>query len=62
MMIADDQKHEQPEVALVLGKDFRPTPVVNVDVSEEHLAKHISREKKTLLWLSVRVQIAVCGP
>ena len=54
-MITDEQQQEdeQPESAMVLGDDFQPPAVVNVDVSEDLLAAHISRDKKTLfgsLW------------
>ena len=41
---------------MVLGEDFEPSPVVNVDGSEDLLATHITREKKTLFWVPVGVQ------
>ena len=56
MMLADDQQEEQPDGAKVLGENFQLPPVVNVDVSDELLARHITREKKTLLLLPLRVQ------
>ena len=40
----------------MLGEDFKPLGVVNVDVSEDLLAAHISRDKKTLFWLPVGLQ------
>ena len=57
MMIADEQQQdEQPEGAMVLGEDFQPTPLVNTDGSEDLLATHITREKKTLFFVPVGVQ------
>ena len=57
-MIGDDQQQQddQVEPAMVLGENFTPPPVVNVDVSEDLLATHISRDKKTLFWVPVGVQ------
>ena len=64
MMIGDDQQHQddQPDPAMVLGEDLQPPAVVNVDVSEDLLAAHISRDKKTLFWLPVGLQGALFGP
>ena len=57
MMISDEQhQDQQPEGALVLGEDFQPQPVLNVDSSEDLLANHITREKKTRFWVLVGVQ------
>ena len=58
MMIGDDQQQQddQVEPAMVLGEDFTPSPLVNVEVSEDLLAAHISRDKKTLFWVAVGVQ------
>ena len=44
MMITDEQQQQddQPDGVLVLGEDFQPPAVVNVDVSEDLLATHIS--------------------
>ena len=49
-MIGDDQQQQadQQEPVLVLGEDFKHPAVVNMDVSEDLLAAHISRDKKTL--------------
>ena len=56
-MISDEQqKDEQPEGAMVLGEDFQPPAVLNVDMNEDVLATHITPEKKTLFWLPVGVQ------
>ena len=56
IIIAEEhQQEEQPERTMVLGADFQHPPLVNVDVSEELLATHTKREKKTLFWLPVRV-------
>ena len=57
-MIGDDQQQQddQVEPAMVLGEDFTPPPLVNVDVSEDLLAAHISRDKKTLFWVPAGVQ------
>ena len=41
---------------MVLGEDFQPPPVVNVDMSESLLATHITHEKKTLFCEPVGVQ------
>ena len=44
MMIADEQqKAKQPDRAMVMGEVFQPTPLVNVDLTEELLANHITR-------------------
>ena len=58
MMIGDDeeQQDDQVEPALVLGENFTPPPLVNVDVSEDLLAAHVSRDKKTLFRVPVGVQ------
>ena len=55
MLITDEQQQQDdpPESALVLGEDFLPGAVVNVDVSEDLLAAHISPEKKTRFWVQV---------
>ena len=57
-MIGDDphQQDDQVEPAMVLGENCSPPPQVNVDVSEELLAIHISRDKKALFWVLVWVQ------
>ena len=39
-----------------MGEDFTPPPLGNVDVSEDLLAAHIRRDKKTLFWVPVGVQ------
>ena len=41
---------------MVLGEDLLPPAAVHVDVSEDLLASHITREKKTLYWVPVGVQ------
>ena len=57
MMIAGEQQQdEQPDGAMVLGEDFQPPRLVNVDVSEDLLATQIPREKKTLFWVPVGKQ------
>ena len=58
MMIADDQQQQddQPEGAMLVGEDFQPRPVVNVDVREDLLATHFSRDKKTLFRVQVGLQ------
>ena len=57
MRIADEhQQDEQPEGVMVLGEDFQPPPIVNVDSSEDLLATHITRDKKTLFCVPVGVQ------
>ena len=55
-MIGDDQQDEQPEGAMVMGEDFHPLAVLNVDVKDQVLAMHITREKKTLFWVPEGVQ------
>ena len=57
MMVGDEQQEhdDQVEPAMVLGQDFTPTPLGNVDVSEELLAAHISRDKETLFWVPLGV-------
>ena len=56
MMIADEaQQADQPKGAMVLGEEFLHPAVVNVDVSEELLATHITREKIILFYLPVGV-------
>ena len=63
MMIADEQQQdEQPDGAMVLGEDFQPTPVVNVDVSEELLATPITRERKLYFGCRLVYRIARLGP
>ena len=63
MMIGDEQQQdEQPEGAMVMGDDFQPPPVVNVDVSDELLATHISHDKKTLFGCQWECMIALYGP
>ena len=49
-MIPDEQQQQdhQHEPVLVLTEDFQPPAVVNLDVSEDLLAAHISRDKKPL--------------
>ena len=58
MMITDEQQQQddQPDSAMVLGDDFQTPNVVNVNVTEDLLAAHISPYKKTLFWVPVRVQ------
>ena len=46
---------------MMLGEDFQPPPVVNVDWSEELLAMHINRERKTLFWVPGEYRIELCG-
>ena len=55
------QQDDQPDVAMVLGEDFQHPAVVNVDVSEDLLATHISRDKKTLLGCQWDCKIALYG-
>ena len=60
-MIGDDQQDQQGnevDSPMVLGEDFTPPPnfEVNVDGSEDLLAAHISRARKTLFWVPVGVQ------
>ena len=63
MMIGDDQQQDdQQEPVCVLGEDFQPPAVVNVDVSEYLLAAHISPDKKTLFWLPVGSQDRTVWP
>ena len=58
MMIGDDQQQQgdQFEPAMGLGEEFPHQPLVTVDASEDHLAGHISPNKKTLFCVSVGVQ------
>ena len=56
MMLAEEHEEEQPAGSIMLAEDFQPPPVVNVDVSDDLLATHITREKKTLFCLPVGVQ------
>ena len=58
MMIADDQQQQddQQEPVLVLGEDLQQPAVVTVDVSDDLLAAHISRDKKPFFWLPVGLQ------
>ena len=57
-MIGDDQQQhdDQQEPNCVLGEDFQPPAVGNVEVSEDLLAAHISRGKNTLFGLPVGLQ------
>ena len=56
-VISDEQEEEeQPDRAKELGEDFQPPLFVNVEVSEELLASQITRKKKTLFWVPLRVQ------
>ena len=50
MMMGDDQQEQddQKEPVLMLGEDLQPLAVVNVDISEDLLAAHVSHDKKTL--------------
>ena len=63
-MIADEQQQQddQQEPVLVLGEDFQPPAVVNADVSEDLLAAHISRDKKTFFGYQWVCRIARFGP
>ena len=63
MMIADEQlqQDDQSDPVMVLGEDFQPSPVVNVDVSEDLLAAHISRDKKTFFRFQCESKIARYG-
>ena len=63
MIIADDpqQQDDQQEPVLVLGEDFQPPAVVNVDVSEDLLAAHISHDKNTLFGFQSDYRIAMFG-
>ena len=57
MRIGDEQQQdEQADGVMLLGEDFQPPPVGTVDVSEELLATHINKEKKTLFLVPVGVQ------
>ena len=56
MLAEDQQQDEKLECERKLGEDLHPPPVVNAEGSEDLLARHISREKKTLFWLPVIVQ------
>ena len=58
LMIADDQQQQddQPESSMLLGENFQPPPVVTVNVREDLLATHISKDKKTLFWMPDGVQ------
>ena len=56
MIVGEHPQEEQPDCAMVLGEDFQPPPVVNVDMSEDLLVTHITREKKPLFWVPVGVQ------
>ena len=64
MMIGDDQQQQddQPDPVLVLGEDLQPPAVVNVDVSEDLLAAHISRDKKTLFGCQWDCKTALFRP
>ena len=66
MMIGDDQQQQQDdqqEHVCVLGEDFQPPAVVNVDVSEDLLAAHVSRDKKTLFLAASGIARSHCvGP
>ena len=43
MRIADEQQQAgQPDCAMVLGEDFQPPPVVNVDENDDLVARHIT--------------------
>ena len=49
MMITEEpQQYEQPDSAMVLDEDFQAPLVVNVDMSEDLLATHMTPQKKTL--------------
>ena len=63
MMIADEQQQEndQPDPLMVLGEDFPAPAVVNVDVSENLQAAHISPDKKTLFGSQWEYRIAPYG-
>ena len=58
MMVGDDhqQQDDQVEPAMVRGENFTPPPLMNVEVSEDLLATHVSRDKKTLFWVPAGVQ------
>ena len=59
MMIGDYQQQKGPVDGTRDGvvKGFHhPQPLVNGDVSEDLLAAHITRDKKTLFWVPVGVQ------
>ena len=62
-MIGDDQQQQddQQEPVLVLGEDYHPPAVVNVDGSEDFLAAHISRDKKTLFGCQWVYKTALYG-
>ena len=62
MMIADDHHDDQHELGLVLGEEFQPPAVVNVDVSEDLLAAHINRDKKNIFGCQCGCRIALFGP
>ena len=56
MMIAEEHQHDgQQDCAMEVGEDFQPTHRVNVDVSEDILPRHITREIKTLFCVPVGV-------
>ena len=62
MVIGDDQQQQddQEEPVLVFGEDLQPPAVVNVDVSEDLLAAHISPNKKTLFLAASGITRSHC--
>ena len=61
-MIADEkQQGEQTDASMMLENEFQLPPFGHVDVSEDLLATHISREKKTLFWVPSECMTAYYG-
>ena len=63
MMIGDDQQQQDDQVehAMVLGENFTPPPLVNVDVSEDLLATHITETRKPCSGCQWEFRIVLSG-